>query len=302
MILVITVVLWIFWVAPHFLRNRLSRQGAAGELMAETFSTPSSDPQAGMVMIMASQQETVMDNRKSTAAEADVPAAPGHGTFRIRYGRCAIALIGLLALLTAVVTLLLLAFDVLSGAVPAVASLVAVVSVALLRTLAVRERRTKVQRAFADAMSSAPATARLAVPQKPAASPISSAGKADETSAAPFDAESGQETVKPFTPNELRAAALAVAVAAGDASAGSRPAGQSSGTPWEPVEVPKPVYVDAAKAERPAPEPLELPEAPRATAKTPLKQSAAAESRTAAPAKAPSALSNLDDVLQRRRA
>jgi hypothetical protein len=67
--------------------------------------------------------------------------------------------------------------------------------------------------------------------------------------------------------------------------------------------------VDAAKAERPAPKPLELPEAPKAVGKPSLKQGAAA-APPAAPAaaegpelsKAQSALSNLDDVLQRRRA
>jgi hypothetical protein len=107
----------------------------------------------------------------------------------------------------------------------------------------------------------------------------------------------------PLTAMELREAALAVAVAAGDTSA----AQAAPSTTWDPVEVPKPVYVEAAKAERPAPEPLELPEAPKATGKPSLKQGAAGV--PAAPAaeaqqltKAQSALSNLDDVLQRRRA
>ena len=79
---------------------------------------------------------------------------------------------------------------------------------------------------------------------------------------------------------------------------------------WEPVEVPKPTYVEAPKAERAAPEPLDLPEAPKAVGKPSLKQGPAAAppvaSAEAAPAKpltkAQSALSNLDDVLQRRRA
>jgi hypothetical protein len=108
--------------------------------------------------------------------------------------------------------------------------------------------------------------------------------------------------VKPLTAVELREAALAVAAAAGDASAVRPPAAT-----WDPVEVPKPVYVEAAKAERPAPEPLELPEAPKATGKPSLKQGAAGVPAAPAPesqplTKAQSALSNLDDVLQRRRA
>ena len=79
---------------------------------------------------------------------------------------------------------------------------------------------------------------------------------------------------------------------------------------WEPVEVPKPTYVEAAKAERPAPEPLDLPEAPKSAGKPSLKQGTAAAPPVAPPnagpagpqGKAQSALSNLDDVLQRRRA
>ena len=79
---------------------------------------------------------------------------------------------------------------------------------------------------------------------------------------------------------------------------------------WDPVEVPKPTYVEAAKAERPAPEPLALPEAPKSVGKPSLKQGPAAAPPVASPDAAPakpltkaqSALSNLDDVLQRRRA
>ena len=67
-------------------------------------------------------------------------------------------------------------------------------------------------------------------------------------------------------------AALAVAVAAGDASAGEAMKSAPVETTWEPVDVPKPAYVEAAKAERPAPEPLDLPEAPKAVGKPSLKQ------------------------------
>ncbi|WCI08513.1 hypothetical protein PJ267_20095 [Arthrobacter sp. OVS8] len=38
------------------------------------------------------------------------------------------------------------------------------------------------------------------------------------------------------------------------------------------MEVPKPTYVEAPKAERAAPEPLDLPEAPKAVGKPSLKQ------------------------------
>lgn len=301
MILVITVGLWIFWVAPYFLRNRLQHLGAAAKLPTEGFSAVLPDPQAGAVLTMATQQETVMDIRKSTPAATGVQAAPASGAFRIRYGRCAVAATALLALLTAVVTLLMLPFGAVNGLVPAAAALLTVACVAVLRALAIRDRRVKVRKAFAAAMSGSPAAPPRRAPETRIATPAAETTAAP--SAAPFDAEAGKASVKPLTSDELRAAAVAVAVAAGDATAGSAPASQpSSGTPWEPVEVPKPVYVDAAKAQRPAPEPLALPEAPKASSKTPLRQSAAAEPRTAPAAKPASALSNLDDVLQRRRA
>jgi hypothetical protein len=125
-----------------------------------------------------------------------------------------------------------------------------------------------------------------------------------------FDAEAHQSAPKPLTAMELREAALAVAVAAGDVSASAAPMEKPADTTWEPVDVPKPVYVEAAKAERPAPQPLDLPEAPKAVGKPSLKQGTSAAPPAATPAappakpltKAQSALSNLDDVLQRRRA
>ena len=133
-----------------------------------------------------------------------------------------------------------------------------------------------------------------------------------------FDAEAGRDTPepapKPLTALELRQAALAEAAASGDtAAAVAADAGQSAeGSSWEPVDVPKPTYVEAPKAERAAPMPLDLPEAPKAVGKPSLKQASArpaasdpqpADDAEAKPlSKAQSALSNLDDVLQRRRA
>ena len=115
----------------------------------------------------------------------------------------------------------------------------------------------------------------------------------------------------PLTAQELRQAALAEAAASGDTSvrrSADSPAGE--GSSWKPVEVPKPTYVEAPKAERAAPEPLDLPEAPKAVGKPSLKQGLpqapggglGAESESKPLGKAQSALSNLDDVLQRRRA
>jgi hypothetical protein len=174
-----------------------------------------------------------------------------------------------------------------------------VFAVVLLRFLAVRDRKAKVQAAFRSAMS-APVRRQETVsdvPEKhrPATRPESRL----------FDAEAHTPAPKPLTAMELREAALAVAVAAGDSSASEATKSVPVETTWEPVDVPKPVYVEAAKAERPAPEPLDLPEAPKAAGKPSLKQgtSAVPPVPSAKPlTKAQSALSNLDDVLQRRRA
>lgn len=253
-----------------------------------------------------------MEPRKSAAPAAGAASTAPPARFRIRYGRTALALVGLLSLVTLFISGVLLAFGLGSPALPLACAVVTPASVAVLRWLAVRDRKAKVNAAFRSAMSAAPARrpdAAPAVPPKP--------GQAPARPESPlFDAEAGEPKVKPLTVMELREAALAVAVAAGDPSAAAVTPGAAAapgavaGTPWEPVEVPKPVYVEAAKAERPAPEPLELPEAPKAVGKPSLKQGAAgappADAVASAEAqqltKAQRALSNLDDVLQRRRA
>jgi hypothetical protein len=204
-------------------------------------------------------------------------------------------------LLTAFVAGVLLLFGLGTALLPVAGLALAVGAVALLRFLAVRDRKIKMNAAFRSAMS-APVhrqqgTTPAAHSPQPAAQPESRL----------FDAEAHQPKPKPkpLTAMELREAALAVAVAAGDASAAAASL-KPADTTWEPVDVPKPVYVEAAKAERPAPQPLDLPEAPKAVGKPSLKQGTPATAPAAAPAKpltkAQSALSNLDDVLQRRRA
>ncbi|MFF1251093.1 hypothetical protein ACFVYC_01145 [Pseudarthrobacter sp. NPDC058329] len=300
-ILVVAVVLWIVWVAPYVLRNRRHQFQAAGDYLADAPADEVPDPRAGLVLKVAAQQEKAMDTRKSTGSATVTASAAPTGQFRIRYGRTALALVGLLALLTAFVSAVLLAFGLGSPVLPLGCTALTVVSVVLLRWLAVRDRKAKVDAAFRSAMTApAPRPAAAHVPPRPEAAPV-------RPESPLFDAEAHNPKVKPLTAVELREAALAVAVAAGDTSAVQA----APATTWEPVEVPKPVYVEAAKAERPAPEPLELPEAPKATGKPSLKQGAAATPASATSAatapeaqlsKAQSALSNLDDVLQRRRA
>jgi hypothetical protein len=312
---VVAVALWIVWVAPYLLRSGRPEFQAAGDLMMESVDHESANPQAGTVLHMTVQQENPMDTRKSSVSGArSTPAgkseAKDGGAFRIRYGRVAIALAGLLSFATALISGVLAIFGVGTGWLPSLSFLAGAAAVVLLRRLAVRDRRRKVNAAFSAAMG-APANR-----PRPAAHPAVPQA-ADETAtlreSTLFDAEAAAPQPKPLTAVELREAALAVALAAGDRSGlasaqdAAAPAKDESAS-WEPVQVPKPTYVEAAKAERPAPEPLDLPEAPKAAGKPSLKQGPAAAPAVASPnagrpqGKAQSALSNLDDVLQRRRA
>ena len=251
----------------------------------------------------------------------------GRQPFTPRWGRLSVALGGVLCLVGTLVTLVLGAFGVVSLLVPLACLAGAVASVAVLRLLAVRARRDRVNRAFADAMAPvrepAPEEASRPVPMAPSTAPT--------RPTVLFDAEETPE--RPLTAMEQRTAALAGAHGssavqvrdAGPADDGRTAlpteAGVTAPMPgsaaWAPVEVPRPTYVDAAKAERQAPAPLDLPEAPKAASKTPIKASeaaarvaasaadttdagdAASSTHGAAPA---TGRINLDDVLQRRRA
>jgi hypothetical protein len=330
-ILVIAVALWIVWVAPYVLRNGRHQLQPAGEFLADVIDMEPADPQAGKVMKMAAQQEKPMISTQRAEPAGGTPG-PGAGKaatprvspitagstpFRIRWGRLVLAVAGLLALLTAVISGALRLFGIGSGWLPVTALLGAVAAVALLRRLAVRDRRRKMNAAFRAAMASPERTpARPSVPEQTPSVPAERSGTRPESPL--FDAEAGGNTPepapKPLTALELRQAALAEAVASGDASAAvaAGTGAVAEGASWEPVEVPRPTYVEAPKAERAAPMPLDLPEAPKAVGKPSLKQASArpaasdpqtaGDSETKQLSKAQSALSNLDDVLQRRRA
>lgn len=247
--------------------------------------------------------------QSSAPGVRDADGGPGAGTstpgFRIRYGRLALALLGLFCLLTGVVSGVLRLFGVGSGWFPVLTLLAAVAAVVSLRSLAVRDRRRRVSAAFRAAMG---APAAEASPAGAATDVVPDAVPAKESPL--FDAQAGTEAPRPLplTVDQLRQAAMAEAAASGDTSVRrvDDPAG-TEGSSWEPVEVPKPSYVAAPKAERAAPEPLDLPEAPKAAGKPSLKQGAARQPEAPAAEPKPlgkgqSALSNLDDVLQRRRA
>lgn len=228
----------------------------------------------------------------------------------MRYDRLALALAGLAATLTFVVSLIFLVFGAGVLWLPIIAPLIGAASVASLRVLALRDaQQRRAQAGESQVRAAVPVDAPVAAPEGVDAS-------ASEKSAEVFDRQDGQpsqEATKPFTVEELRQAALDVAREAEQkaAEAGDVEA-QTAGDAWEPAEVPKPSYVDAAKAERPMPEPLALPEQPKPTVKTSIKADQASHSRPimtnpmlrkpVKPGTKRAAQNNLDDVLQRRRA
>lgn len=270
----------------------------------------------------------------STTSDAHTYVEPGPSTavpsaaerpLSIRWGRTAIALVGLLALMTAGISGALAVFSIGPSALPWVSLAVFAVVIAGLRGLAIRDQA--VRRA-----------ARLAAGTTADRASVDSAAPAVEPKETTlFDGAAGAEPApvqKPLTAQELRAAAMRVAAkGAADAKLAHT---QTLAETWEPVEVPVPGYVKAAKALS-LEKPLELPVAPKsagtsikadqagitaadssegvavvpAVAGTPAdgdvaSKSPAAKSAGAKPAASPDrgsyALNNLDDVLQRRRA
>ncbi|UVJ41647.1 hypothetical protein [Arthrobacter sp. CJ23] len=298
----VTVALWMVWVAPHILRNRRPQLQAAGAGETEVLDDEADEPRAGVVLKLAPKQEKPMETMHSKApasplesrvAESSLKKSPVT-PFTIRYARFSLALSGLFLLLTALVSGVLRLFGTGSGWLPSVSFVGAVLAVVTLRRLALRDLRERRARRAAQSVT-------IPTPERylPKDAPVESR----ETTV--FDAEARNREAARLSAVELRQAALAVAVAAGDKSVEA--AQDSKGSSWQPVEVPKPTYVGAAKAPRPAPEPLDLPEAPKPVGNPVLKQGteqaeAAAVGQARGAAKGQSALSNLDDVLQRRRA
>ncbi|WP_458115409.1 hypothetical protein [Arthrobacter sp. D2-10] len=230
----------------------------------------------------------------STAGKAGESSRVGGSAanFRIRWDRVAIALVGATALVIALVTSVLAVVGLVASVVPVFALVLAIASVVTLRTLAVRGRRRTPQpdagapeRIVRQEESDAPVVHRPTT--------LFNAEESEEAEDKNDDVQASASAPVQFTAAELRAAALAVA-----AEAGEKPAG--TGTPWQPVEVPKPTYVEAPKADREDPAPLDLPEAPRPQAKTPIKNAAVAPKAETSVSAAPRM--NLDEVLQRRRA
>jgi hypothetical protein len=247
-----------------------------------------------------------------------------------------VAAAGLLALLTAAISGALNVFNIGSPALSWGALVVFLAVLAGLRAMAVRDQNARraaalvaAERTTADARSAA--SPGPAVEQRETVLFDRASGAFAGPGASGADAVPAQ---KPLTAEELRNAALRVA-AKGTADAKlahtqTLAEGELSAETWEPVEVPKPGYVTAARAAAAAAGPLAVPEVPR-SAGTSIKAdqagigvpAAEAPARAVAPAavaatedgnaeedpvasakpdNAGHALNNLDVVLQRRRA
>lgn len=255
--------------------------------------------------------------------------------FKIRFGRTALAGFGALALIVAVITTVVSVIGLIAAFVPILSLVAAVASVAALRGLALRDRskrsEQRVEAAFREAMnpgsrpaypgtagpSVEPASSEQAVAKAPrretklfdAENPGTDGGTDQQASTAAVPAQARTSTASPegqrLTADDLRKAALAVAAES------DTPTGEAGQT-WQPVDVPKPKYVESAKADRPTPEPLELPAEPKPEGKPSIKAGAVAPKadvkldqeavERTEKAKPSGGLHDLDNVLQRRRA
>lgn len=269
----------------------------------------------------------------SSTSDAHAPVEPGPSTtmpaatgkpLTIRWGKTFIALAGLLALLTAGISGALSVFGLGSAAVAWTALAVFAAVVLGLRTMAMREQGARNARRREE---------RAAALQSADVAPK---GRVEPKETELFDRAEGAEPApvqKPLTAAELRAAALRVAAKstaeAKIAHTQTLAEGDLGLEPWMPVDVPVPGYVTANRALS-LEKPLVLPEAPK-SAGTSIKADlagvgvaggnegiaavvdapviaaekaakAAKQEQAAASERGTLALSNLDDVLQRRRA
>jgi hypothetical protein len=307
MVLGAAVLLWLLWVAPYFLKRRRSLQPAAdAALLSEAADADGQGPRpAGMPAPPSASPPETGPSRPASAPETEAapraatPSPPTAPTFRIRWGRVAFAGIGLLALLAAVVSLVLVVVGV-PPWLPLVFAAGTAASATVLRSLAVRDRRRRVEAAFRAAMR-APEDVRDLPVRRTGPSEVFDAGH--DPAPAP----------RVLTREELRAVALEVARASqASAEAAAKASGADDGGTWEPVDVPRPSYMESAKAERPEPEPLPVPEELRPEGRPTLRPQPEAPEPGSVPGvpmigprPAPGrtgALGNLDDVLRRRRA
>ncbi|MGW9737439.1 hypothetical protein ACUXPL_000435 [Micrococcus sp. 140720015-1] len=222
--------------------------------------------------------------RLSAAADA-ARAARGRTGLRIRWGRTALFLAALVALLVFLVAGVAAAFGAGTLSLAGWSLLFAVAGLAGLRALAVRDRSRRAR------------PAAVVVPERPAAP------AAEERQAPPADPERDRrvlETVLAFETEAPRPAAPAVPRVEPVVVTASAVAPAADRAVTIPA-VPRPTYLDAPEMARPLPVPLETP-APTG-ADTRLQDAArTADDQISAAAEQDIAALDLDNVLARRRA
>lgn len=222
------------------------------------------------------------DSAAGSAADSVAPGGTGSGgEFTVHWGRTAVALIVALALLTTLIAGLLVGLGVVPGPVPLLSGGVALLGVATLRTMAVvrrrRRRRARLDEALREAMNPDVEASGLRRPSVPTTDRAVA-----EARTPPFDALTHDESGRggPGSLQELDADGLPLQLGRTFADAPHEqpvPPAAHAASParaWEPREVPKPKYLEARAAERPAPEPL-VPEEPRPEGEVKLKDAAA---------------------------
>ncbi|MBO0596525.1 hypothetical protein I2485_00850 [Nesterenkonia sp. E16_7] len=262
---------------------------------------------------------TRSDSARAASPREGSSARPGSG-FHMHWGRTLVALLGVIAALSAVVTGILAPLTAVPAAVPLGAAGVFLLALVALRTMAVLRRRglrrARVQSAIEEAMN-----------------PLQGTDWVNPTEAGLFDALSadgrgagGPDSLQPTDEDGLPVGLERTFDAEVQASGPVLGEAAEPVGPWQPRAVPRPKYLDLDKAQRIEPEALAVQTpAPRSDVKltqrrfldttpaeeqTPEEQTPAAEE---APAQHPAAVRsqveapkqdsmNLDEVLKRRRA
>ncbi|UTT45039.1 hypothetical protein [Micrococcus luteus] len=224
--------------------------------------------------------------RLGAAADA-ARAARGRTGLHIRWGRTALFLAALVALLVFLVAGVAAAFGAGTLSLAGWSLLVAVAGLAGLRALAVRDRTRRARPAAA-----------VVVPERPAAS------AAEERQAPPADPERDRrvlETVLAFETEGPRPAAAPAAPRVEPVVVTASAAAPAADRAVTIPAVPRPTYLDAPEMARPLPAPLETP-APTGADTRPQDAARTADDQISAAAEQDIAALDLDNVLARRRA
>ncbi|MFC0581938.1 hypothetical protein [Micrococcoides hystricis] len=228
-------------------------------------------------------------------------------TLRINWQRVPFAVVGLVSLVAIPVTVMLANAGVVGWSWPLLFGFLTFASVGSLRMLAIRsEYKPHGYHQSPTAASYQRKNVPGLTPRNTAADPFDASqelnAETTEADTAEAVSEHSSDAVEAELQQEHAASETVTDVVAAEAE-----------TTWEPVEVPAPKYTREAKAERAEPEPLELPEEPKASVnrlkdtllvnEDLLREQQERIIRTSVRAHQPKAGAlNLDDVLERRRA